>query len=80
VLSNAASEKNWTAGGIEAPQAKLALSNENPVPGPCFALLQVTPKGFVYAKSITRPTQSIWNCAPKNVLKLTPQQLAAING
>jgi hypothetical protein len=80
VLSNAASEKNWTAGGIEAPQAKLALSNENPVPGPCFALLQVTPKGFVYAKSITRPTQSIWNCDPKNVLKLTSQQLAAING
>jgi hypothetical protein len=78
VLKNAATQKNWSAGGIEAPVAQLTMSNENPVPGPCFAVLEATPKGFVYAKSITQPTQSIWNCNPKNVIKLTPQQLAAI--
>jgi hypothetical protein len=78
VLKNAAAQKNWSAGGIEAPQAQLTMSNENPVPGPCFAILQATPKGFVYSKSVTQPTQSIWNCNPKNVIKLTPQQLAAI--
>ena len=78
VLNNAAATKNWSAGGIEAPQAQLTMSNENPVPGPCFALLQATTKGFVYAKSVTHPTQSIWNCNPKNTVQFTPQQLSTI--
>ena len=79
VLTNAAATKNWSAGGIEAPQAQLAMGNENPVPGPCFALLQATTHGWVYAKSVTHPTQSIWNCNPKNLVTLTPQQLQALN-
>ncbi len=78
VLNNAAATKNWTAGGIEAPQATLAMGNHNPVPGPCFALLQATTHGWVYAKSVTQPTQSIWNCNPKNTVQFTPQQLATI--
>ena len=52
----------------------LTLSNENPQPSPCFALLKVEPKGIVYDKAITKPTQSIWNCNPKNVVHLTAQQ------
>jgi hypothetical protein len=78
VLNNAAAEKNWSAGGIEAPVAQLSLSNVNPQPSPCFALLQAKPSGFVYEKAITQPTQSIWNCNPKNVVTLTPQQLTAL--
>jgi hypothetical protein len=80
VLNNAASQKNWSAGGIQAPVAKLSLSNENPQPSPCFALLQAKPNGFVYQKAMTQPTQSIWNCNPKNVVTLTPQQVAALGG
>ena len=34
VLNGAAAVKNWDAGGIEAPIAKLTLSNENPQPSP----------------------------------------------
>ncbi len=60
--------------------AQLAASNKNPMPSPCFALLEATPSKFVYDKAVTGPTQSIWNCNPKNVVTLTPQQLAAING
>jgi Periplasmic binding protein len=78
VLNNAAAQKNWSAGGIEAPVARLTMSNENPQPSPCFALLQAKPNGFVYDKAITHPTQSIWNCNPKNVVMLTPQQVAAL--
>lgn len=78
VLDNAAATKNWSAGGIEAPQAQLTMGNENPVPGPCFALLQATTKGWVYAKSVTDPTQSIWNCNPKNTVQLTSQQLSSL--
>ena len=78
VLSHAAATKNWDAGGIEAPVAQLTMSNENPQPSPCFALLKAEPNKFVYDKAITQPTQSIWNCSPKNVVHLTPQQQASL--
>jgi hypothetical protein len=79
VLDHAAATKNWDAGGIQAPIASLTLSNENPQPTPCFALLQLTAKGIVYDKKLTAPTQSIWNCNPKNVVQLTAAQQAQIN-
>jgi len=77
ILSHAAAEKNWDAGGIQAPVAQLALSNDNPQPSPCFAILQAEPNKFAYDKAVTQPTQSIWNCNPKNLVHLTAAQLAA---
>ncbi len=77
VLTHAAAEKNWSAGGIQAPVAQLTMSSQDLQPSPCFALLRVEPNKFVYDKAVTQPTQSIWNCSPKNVVHLTPQQLAA---
>ncbi len=79
VLNKAAATKNWDAGGIQAPVASLTLSNENPQPSPCFALLQLSAKGIVYDKKLTDPTQSIWNCNPKNVVQLTAAQQAQLN-
>jgi ABC-type branched-subunit amino acid transport system substrate-binding protein len=79
VLNHAAATKNWDAGGIQAPIASLTLSNENPQPSPCFAMLQLTAKGIIYDKAITKPTQSIWNCNPKNVVQLTSAQQAQLN-
>ena len=79
VLNHAAATTNWDAGGIQAPIAKLTLSNENPQPSPCFAMLEVEAKGIVYDKALTNPTQSIWNCNPKNVVQLTAAQQAQIN-
>jgi hypothetical protein len=79
VLTHAAATKNWSAGGLQAPIATLALSNENPQPSPCFAMLQLTAKGIKYDKALTHPTQSIWNCNPKNVVKFTPAQEAQLN-
>jgi hypothetical protein len=79
VLNHAAATRNWDAGGIEAPIAKLTLSNENPQPSPCFAMLRLTTKAIVYDKALTHPTQSIWNCNPKNVVLLTAAQQAQLN-
>ena len=79
VLNHAAATTNWDAGGIQAPIAKLTLSNENPQPSPCFAMLEVEAKGIVYDKALTHPTQSIWNCNPKNIVLLTAAQQAQIN-
>jgi Periplasmic binding protein len=80
VLSHAAATKNWDAGGIEAPVAQLTMSDKNPQSSPCFALLKAEPNKFVYDKAITQPTHSIWNCNPKNVVHLTPQQQASLSG
>ena len=61
---------------MRRPSRKLTLSNENPQPSPCFAMLEVEAKGIVYDKALTQPTQSIWNCNPKNVVQLTAAQQA----
>jgi ABC-type branched-subunit amino acid transport system substrate-binding protein len=79
VLTHAAATKNWDAGGIQAPVATLKLSNENPQPSPCFAMLTISKKGILYDKALTQPTQSIWNCDPKNVIHLSAAQLAQLN-
>jgi hypothetical protein len=79
VLDHAAAVKNWDAGGIEAPIASLTLSNKNPQPSPCFTIMKAGPKGFLTDNAITRPTQSIWNCNPKNVVHLTAKQQQQLN-
>ena len=79
VLNDAATVKNWSAGGIQAPVPALTLSNKNPQPSPCFAMLRVEANGIIYDKAITRPTQSIWNCNPKNVVHLTAKQQQQLN-
>jgi Periplasmic binding protein len=71
VLAKAASATNWTGGGLTAPVAHLAMSNANPAPSPCFALMTVQPNKFVYDKSVTAPTKQIWNCDPKGVIKVS---------
>jgi ABC-type branched-subunit amino acid transport system substrate-binding protein len=78
VLSHAGSEKNWDAGGLQAPVAQVVPSDENPVPSPCFAILKAEPNKFVYDKAVTKPTQSIWNCNPKGNVHLTPAELASL--
>ena len=79
VLNHAAATKNWDTGGIQAPIASLTLSNENPQPSPCFTILKGGSKGWIFDKAITKPTQSIWNCNPKNVVQLTSAQQAQLN-
>ena len=79
VLNHAAAVKNWDAGGIQAPIASLTLSNKDPQPSPCFTIMKAGPKGFLTDSAITRPTQSIWNCNPKNVVHMTAKQLQQLN-
>ena len=78
VLTHAASEKNWSAGGLQAPVSQVTYSNGKPVPSPCFAMLKVEPNKFVYDKAATQPTQSIWNCNPKNNVHLNAAQLQQV--
>jgi ABC-type branched-subunit amino acid transport system substrate-binding protein len=70
-LKNAASQANWTGGGLAAPVAHLALAQDNPTPSPCFVIMQVQPNKFAYNKAVTRPNNSIWNCDPKGLIHVT---------
>jgi hypothetical protein len=70
VLKNAAAQKNWTGGGLAAPVAQLAMSDNNPVPSACFVLMTVKPNKFVYNTAVTKPNSGIWNCDPKGLIHL----------
>jgi ABC-type branched-subunit amino acid transport system substrate-binding protein len=71
VLSHAASQTNWTGGGVSAPVAHLAMSNQNPSPSDCYVLMQVEPGKFVYDKADTKPNNQIWHCDPKTVFHVS---------
>jgi ABC-type branched-subunit amino acid transport system substrate-binding protein len=67
VIDHAVAQKAWTGGGLHpangvGPDAEMS---------PCFALMKITTKGFVYDKEATAPTDGVFNCDPKNVPKLT---------
>ena len=67
MLQKAGSEKAWTAGGFFPARN---TDPKNPLQPTCYVIMDVTPKGFVYDKAITRPNSSIYNCDPKNVVDL----------
>ena len=71
VLSHAAAEKNWTAGDIQAPTAQLAMSDQNPTPADCFAMVQLQGGKFTYDKSLTQPNNKIWHCDPKTIIHVS---------
>ncbi len=73
VLKNAASQTNWTGGGLAPPVAHLAMSNAKPIPSDCWAIMNVEPNKFVYNKTITQPnTDTIWHCDPKSLFTVPP--------
>jgi hypothetical protein len=63
VLSNAAAQKNWSAGDIQAPVAQLAMSNQNPTPSDCFTMMQLQGGKFTWDKALTAPNNQIWHCS-----------------
>ena len=67
VLSKAASEKSWTAGGFYSPRD---TDPAHPLQPTCYALMRVTTDGFVYDKATTQPNDGVYNCDPRNVVAL----------
>ena len=65
VLNHAAATTNWDAGGIQAPIAKLTLSNENPQPSPCFAMLKVEPRGSSTTRAHRIPRSPSGTATPR---------------
>jgi ABC-type branched-subunit amino acid transport system substrate-binding protein len=67
VLQKAGSETAWTAGGLFPPRN---TDPKNPQQPTCYVIMDVTKAGFVYDKAVTQPNNGIYNCDPKNVVKL----------
>ncbi|HEX4432051.1 MAG TPA: ABC transporter substrate-binding protein [Frankiaceae bacterium] len=64
ILQKAAGHTDWDAGGLYAPHSTKADADA----GACITIVQMTPKGFVYAKDVTQPNQGSFNCEANNVL------------
>jgi ABC-type branched-subunit amino acid transport system substrate-binding protein len=64
ILQKAAGHTDWDAGGLYAPHSTSADAKS----GACITIVQMTPKGFVYAKDVTQPNQGSFNCEANNVL------------
>ncbi len=67
VLEKAGGWNDWTAGGLFAPV------NTDPTrkkPSDCVVMLRVTPQGFTYDRAMTQSNDRIYNCDPRNVVRV----------
>lgn len=65
LLEKAAAATEWTGGGLHAPQTP-----SNTEPSDCWLSLSLDAKGFTVDKRATQPNDGIYNCDPKNIIKL----------
>ena len=66
VLQKAAAHTDWTGGGL-TPAVSTAA---NATPSDCWLIIKLTPTGWVYDKKVTSPNQGVYNCDPKNTVKV----------
>jgi hypothetical protein len=65
LLEKAAATKDWTGGGLHAPQTP-----GNTEPSSCWLALSLDADGFHANEDATQPTEGVYNCDPKNVFEL----------
>jgi hypothetical protein len=66
LLEEAGSVTEWTGGGLHTPQ-----DPSTNTPSDCFALLALTPEGFVVDEERTQANEGIFNCDPANVVDVS---------
>ena len=66
LLTEAAAQEGWTAGGLHSRQMP-----GNTEPSPCFLILGLEDSGFVYNEEATAPTEGLFNCDEENVFEMT---------
>jgi ABC-type branched-subunit amino acid transport system substrate-binding protein len=64
-LMQKAAVTSWTGGGLHGK-----TDPKDNVPTPCVALLKAEGGKFTYDKAVTKPTQGVLNCDPKNLVTL----------
>jgi hypothetical protein len=67
VLQKAGAYTDWTGGGLTPP---VSTSPSNTTASNCWLVIKLTPTGWVYDKKVTNPNQDVYNCDPKNTVKV----------
>lgn len=65
LLQNASAASDWTGGGLHAPQTP-----GNSDPSDCFVSLGLGADGFKVNEDVTKANEGVYNCDPKNIIKL----------
>lgn len=66
VIENATQDNAFTAGGLMAPIDLTDPTKTNQ----CIAVVKVSKDGLVYDEETTKPTDSVFNCDPANVVPI----------
>jgi ABC-type branched-subunit amino acid transport system substrate-binding protein len=67
VLEKAGAHTDWTAGGLTPP---VSTSPSNTTANECWLVIKLEATGWVYDKKVTQPNKGVYNCDPKNVVKV----------
>jgi Periplasmic binding protein len=66
VLQKAGAHTDWTGGGLTPPVSTAPDAK----PSNCWLLIRLTTTGWVYDKKVTDPDNGVYNCDPKNTVKV----------
>ncbi|CAN5662715.1 hypothetical protein BH10ACT1_BH10ACT1_17060 [soil metagenome] len=66
VIEKATTQTDYDAGGLMAP---VDLTDPTAI-SPCVAILTADAEGFHYDEKLTKPTDGVFNCDPKNITKV----------
>jgi ABC-type branched-subunit amino acid transport system substrate-binding protein len=67
VLAKAGVHSDWTAGGLTPP---VSTSPSNTKATDCWLVIKLETTGWVYDKKVTRPNKGVYNCDPRNTVKV----------
>jgi ABC-type branched-subunit amino acid transport system substrate-binding protein len=67
VLAKAGAHTDWTAGGLTPP---VSTSPSNTKATDCWLVIKLETTGWVYDRKVTQPNQGVYNCDPRNTVKV----------
>jgi hypothetical protein len=67
VLAKAGAHTDWTAGGLTPP---VSTDPSTTTPTDCWLVIKLEATGWAYDKKVTQPNKGVYNCDPRNTVKV----------
>ena len=67
VLQKAGAHSDWTGGGLTPP---VSTDPTSTTPTDCWLAIKLETTGWTYDKKVTQPNKGVYNCDPKNTVKV----------
>ena len=67
VLQKAGAHSDWTGGGLTPP---VSTDPTSTTPTDCWLVIKLETTGWTYDKKVTQPNNGLYNCDPKNTVKV----------